>query len=277
MSILTMGCASTVTIDRAKAFTESTKDYSENMVKLDAIVVERIVNFTADSLTENAGPLRKKEDLEKAITSIKSINESSAKLVKFYRAIGLYFEELGKLANGSQEESVTKAADSLLGSITKVDGAPEITDEKKSAISGIISQIAIARHSAKLEGQLKKDALPIAGAIALNEKIFNKYATSLGERNDLDKVKLYANGIVGPWIDVSANPTLPGKWKSDFVKYVTPTPTAKLLESGKEANAALASGWEGILKGDYSLSELRLMLKDMTNALDSISKLKNAN
>ena len=155
-------------------------------------------------------------------------------------------------------------------------GNTEISAEKKTAISGVVGLISKQAHASVLKARLEKDAEPIATALALSSAALEQQISWVEKPIQLQRDMDWARNVVQPYVNPAREQPLTAAWKTSFATLIKQAPKVQLLVDAKAAGEKMEAGWRDVLRGNYSLDEVRKSLADIQAALDVLIAVKAA-
>ena len=122
----------------------------------------------------------------------------------------------------------------------------------------------------------EKDVTGIATALALSSAALEQQIGWVEKPIQLQRDMDWARNVVQPYINPAREQPLTAAWKSSFATLIKQAPTVQLLVDAKAAGEKMEAGWRDVLRGDYSLVEVRKSLADIQAALDVLVAVKAA-
>ncbi len=223
---------------------------------------------------------RLKESNTKLVSNAKQLMVLRASLV----TVEAYFKVLQSLADNPQSETTATAVSTLSGRMNTLNKAlknsddlvkPAISEEQKTALSGLSKLVADQIHGAKVGFALKRDAKIIGEAILLQEKILGVAEKiilgSLNSKNNrfyIDKVQrpFEEQAIDMDWV----------KNRRVFLKAKAIGKTSEALKAVREASKQMGKTWEKILSGVYDTAEMRQQIEEVEAIVTAMLALKQA-
>ena len=275
--LLLSGC-STVIVERSSAIASTGSAYAATLQKVNEFALNESINNAADALasTPVAGTLR---GLNDTANNLKERQRLVQAYGEFLNTLAEYFANLEAFAKYDAAGENSKAIDGVvdkLNSVQKTLRNTQITAEKKTAISGIVGLVSKQVHASALKARLEKDALPIATALALSSAALEQQVSWVEKPIQLQRDMDWARNVVQPYVNPTREQPLTAAWKTSFVTLIKQAPTVQLLVDAKAAGEKMEAGWRDVLRGNYSLDEVRKSLADIQSALDVLITVKAA-
>ena len=275
--VLLSGC-STVIVERSSAIATTGSAYAATLQKVNQFALDESINNTADALasTPVAGTLN---GLTSAANNLKERQRLVAAYGEFLNTLAEYFANLEAFAKYDAAGANSKAIDGVvdkLNSVQKTLGNTEISAEKKTAISAVVGLISKQAHASVLKARLEKDAEPIATALALSSAALEQQISWVEKPIQLQRDMDWARNVVQPYTNPAREQPLTAAWKTSFATLIKQAPKVQLLIDAKAAGEKMEAGWRDVLRGNYSLDEVRKSLADIQAALDVLIAVKAA-
>lgn len=275
--LLLAGC-STVIVERSSAIATTGSAYAATLQKVNQFALDESINSAADALasTPVAGTLNGLNEVTKNLKERQRLVQAYG---EFLNTLAEYFANLEAFAKYDAAGENSRAIDGVvdkLNSVQKTLGNTEISPEKKTAISGVVGLISKQAHASVLKARLEKDALPIATALALSSAALEQQISWVEKPVQLQRDMDWARNVVQPYINPAREQPLTAAWKASFTTLMKQAPKVQLLVDAKAAGEKMEAGWRDVLRGDYSLAEVRKSLADIQAALDVLAAVKAA-
>lgn len=268
-ALVVAGC-STVSVDRATGVSATGKAYVETLKKVNNLALDTSIDFTANLLPSLP---RTEASLEAPTEEIKKRSLLIGSAHEYLDGLASYFSELETLAKGDQSEATAKALGQAAESLKVEPIELKLSDEKKKAITGLAGFVAKQVHAAAVEKALVRDADTVAQALAISEKLLDEQIRWVNLREDAERKKKYNDDVKKPFI---AGGQLGSDWKKAWSAEVRTPPVIALLSDAKKASVEMQKAWKGILRGEYSYTEIQSALKNVKAGIEAISALKDA-
>ena len=275
--LLLVGC-STVVVERSSAIATTGSAYSATLQKVNEFALNESIDSAADALasTPVAGTL---SGLNSVANNLKERQRLVLAYGDFLNTLADYFANLEAFAKYDAAGENSKAIDGVvdkLNSVQKTLGNTEISAEKRTAISGIVGLVSKQAHASALTARLQKDALPIATALALSSAALEQQISWVEKPIQLQRDMDWARNVVQPYVNPSREQPLTAAWKTTFTTLIKQSPKVQLLVDAKAAGEKMEAGWRDVLRGNYSLDEVRRSLADIQSALDVLIAVRAA-
>jgi hypothetical protein len=229
------------------------------------------------SLTFGADVVAEGIRTEEMLTTMTDEHKKRVELVKsanvYYEQLSKYFANLEALAKGDQSAATSTALGSLIDTLKVTPLNFSLSDEKKSALTGLAALIGKQIHAAKLKSVLTVGADPIAQSIELANAMYDEQERWIRLRVTQVIERQYAIDVKTPFV---SNAILGNEWKALWKAYVRGPTVIELLEKAKKSNGEMLEAWKGVLRGEYSFGELQASIMDVNAALDAIIAVKSA-
>lgn len=275
--VMLTGC-STVIVERSSSIASTGAAYATTLQKVNEFALNESIDFVAHELATRpvAGS---RVALETVASDLKKRQELVSTYGEFLSALGEYFSNLEAFA---KYDAATANSKAIEGDVDKLNAlqvqlkSTEISAAKKSAISGIVGLVSKQAHASALQARLEKDSVPIATALALSSALRDEQIAWVQKPDDLLRKLEWESNVVDPFTDAARVRPLPLAWEMSFSVLVKNAPKVKLLQDAKLAGEKMETGWRDVLRGSYSLEEVRKSLADIQSGLDVLIKAKSA-
>ncbi|WP_209672719.1 hypothetical protein [Delftia tsuruhatensis] len=271
LAVLMTGC-STVATTRGKAVAEVGKKYVETMGEVNDLAYEKTLTFSANLLGAQVAPRLMSE-----LDAFTESHQARGKLIAEYKAYlaGLteYFAGLEALAGGDQSEATSAAMGKVIDTLKAPPAKLKISDERKTALTGLTGMVAKGVHNAAVEKALIRDADIIAQALAVTDKMLDEHIRQIEFREKAAREKLYAENVVKPF---GASIALNEEWKRAWITYVRISPAIAILQEGQKASTDMQRAWKDALRGNYSFSEIQATLASTKAKIEALAAVKDA-
>jgi hypothetical protein len=280
--VLVSGCAGpTQTIKRAEEFSVAGITYSDTVVSLLDVTVDRVISDDSDILIRQRRRLPP-DQLEGVL------NVQDAALVPLVKTIGsfrdstrklkAYFKALQALAGSKVEEEAGPAVGELVDSINaankrlKESGKVVFNDEEKGFISTLASLAAKSVRANKIHVSIERSAAVIGEQLLLHEKLLVRVKKILEDSYQIEMDKLH-NKIRLEY--TGKDKELTRQWKVDRKNWVTTTFFVESLENSITAAKVMREKWEVFLSGAGDAESVALLLADVNEFLSAARGLKD--
>lgn len=267
--LVVAGCA-TVSVDRAIGVSATGKAYVETLKKVNDLALDTSIEFTANLLPTLP---RTEDSLEAPTEEIRKRSLLIGNAHEYLDGLASYFSELEALAKGDQSEATAKVLGQVAESLKAEPLELKLSEEKKKAITGLAGFVAKQVHAAAVEKALVRDADTVAQALAISEKLLDEQIRWVRLREEVERKKKYIDNVKKPFI---AGSQLGPDWKKAWSAEVRTPPVIALLSEAKKASGEMQKAWIGILRGQYSYTEIQSALKNVKAGIEAIAALRDA-
>lgn len=294
-AILTLaGCAS-VEVQRGKNLASSGVQYTKATATLIDVATDAMIDADSEAFVRTKLPTealsRPENSPEKLQGRLEKSNEGLVQNTKLFLAlrtslstVGDYFAALQTLTDNPQSEATASAVSSLADRVNTLNKAlkegdnpvkPILSDEQKTALSGLTKLVADQIHGVLVGAALRRDAPIIGESLLLQEKILDLseliISGALIEQNNRFFVDKVQKRFKKQDIDSS--------WVMDRNKYIKAKAigeTSKEIKAARDASKQMRKTWEKILSGVYDTSEMRQQIEELNALVAAMVALKQA-
>lgn len=280
------GCAS-VSVEQAKDLSSAGIEYSKATAAVIDLAVDAAIDASSYRLVSVAAS-RAKDETE-AADRIKSLTERDAILVgqvKIYTdikrsagAVEAYFTGLQELSGATPgdavETSVKTLADRINGISSVLEQKVALNGDRKDAVAGFAKFFVKQAHGAAVARALERDTEIIGRALVLQEISLQVARSELDEFSNEQWARFHAKRVLDPYAAGGVN----ADWikdRRDYVKAQAIGSAGEAVRTAEQAARQMQGVWARILSGSTSGAELKLMLRDVNEALDAATALKTA-
>jgi hypothetical protein len=284
------GCAS-VQVQRGKDLSTVGIQYTEATIALVDVAIDAMIDADSQALVRTKLPAaalqRPQYAPDKLQEKLDTSNKGLVENTKLYlslraslSAVEAYFKALQTLVDNPQSESAGSAVSTLADRVNAISKAvkgiqPVISNEQKTALSGLAKLVANEVHGAKVGAALKRDASVIGEALALQEALMENAETIIvGALND-ENARFYVDKVRRPF----EKQEIDRVWVTDrktYIKAKATGVTAEALKSARAASKQMSKSWEKILSGVYDISETRKQIEEVEALVSAMVALKQA-
>ena len=271
---LVQGCAGpSQTMKRADDFSDAGIAYSDTVVDLLDVTIDRVISDDSDILIRQRQYLPE-DELEQAL------NEQDDALVPLVKTIGTfrdstrrlkaYFKALQEMGEAAVEEQAGYAVDELVDSINSANKTIResenivFNDEEKDFITDLSELAAKNIKAGKIHASIKRSAPVIGEQLLLHEKLLERIKGILEDSYRIEIDKLH-NEIRAAY--VAEDEELPDDWKAKRKKWVTSQFFVESLENAIIASRVMRKKWEAYLSGAGDAESIALLLEDVNQFL----------
>lgn len=260
------GCAN-VAADRTLTVANAGRDYVQNIKKVNDLALDISIDFTADILP--ALP-RTEQTLNDYSDELKIRVHYVGDAHDYIDGIASYFSELQALSNGDQSEATVNALAKIADSLKVEPVNLKLSDERKVALTGLAGYVAKQVHAKAVEKALIRDSTTVAQALALSEQMLDEQIRWLNLREKAERLKKRKLAVYKPFIE---NASLGSEWKNAWKEDIRGPKIEALLVEAKQSSQEMQKLWVNILRGQYSVTELRASLDNVKAGIDAITLL----
>jgi hypothetical protein len=289
-TFLFWGCAST-NVDRARDVSSAGVRYTQATSQVVDVAIDAIIDADSEAEVRRKPrpanmptPEQRTKELDELDTQLVDNVVYYAKLRSSIGTLEAYFQALQALANGSQADATQAAVGTLADRVNSLNVAleagrpgvkPVLTDEQKSALTGLSKDVAKQVHGAVVGRALERDAPVIGKAILLQQQVLSVAESDISDKIMDANERFYVDKVLAPY----QTATIDSTWVDDRRIYIKVKALGETLDTVKSAQVAskqMEAVWRKILSGDYSAAELATMLRETDELLGAVAALKAA-
>lgn len=275
-AFLGLSACSSARINQFKNFSQAGIAYSEaaNIVLKEA--GNTVIDESSDTLILVRNALTADERKQEIIRKNQSDREFLEIFADIHRHTSLlrdYFIALRALAESSAPTEIGKSTGALYGSLSKlhpkienasIAGKP-VKDLIEPAVTLVITQV----QQAALEKELRERAAAIERELALQHAAMKAVSEGMKARLEAILNSQESTGVVLPYIDDGKPPKneLPESWAKRRREILVAITSVEAVTAAAEAAKKLKMSFETLVKNEFSLVDLQLLLQDINQVL----------
>lgn len=264
---LLAGC-STVAADRSVPIANAARDYVQNLKNVNKLALDASVDFTANILPSLP---RTEQTLHDNTKALKMRVQYLAEAHQYLDGIANYFSGLQGLSNGGQSEVTANVLAAMAESLKNEPTNLKLTEARKVALTGLAAYVAKQVHAGAVEKALIRDSDTVAQALALSEQMLDEQIRWLNLRATAERLKKHQLAVYKPFVE---NANLGDDWKAAWKEEIQLPKIETLLVEAKQSSQEMQQQWINILRGQYSLIELRASLDNVKAGIDALTELQ---
>jgi hypothetical protein len=268
------GCTGrTHTIKKADIFSTDGITYSDTVIGLLDVTIDRVISDDSDILIRQRKQLPK-DQLEAALSEqdkeLVTLVETIGSFRDSTRKLKAYFKALQELAGSKVDEDAGPAVGELVESINsanktiKESGKVIFNDEENDFIITLANLAAKSVKAKKLHSAIERDAPIIGEQLLLHEKLLARIEKILEDSYLIEVDKMH-DKIRTAY--VAKEKDLPNSWKEERKTWVTTQFFVKSLKTAITASIVMREKWEVFLSGAGDAESMALLLAEVNEFL----------